>query len=129
MLGQRGRRLKCVQCGAMKQTPARLAFLRSLFLLGSLALLGSCTTQNGDTIIVNGLDCGLVRADLAGNWAVTFIADSATTVNCDNAPQNGATVSVGPATVVYANAVAFPGPSGASFNANAFGPNGRPNEL
>jgi len=105
---------------------------RTIFGLGvlcGLALLGSCTTQQGDTILVNGLDCGLVRADMAGNWVVTFIADSATTVNCDNPPQNGATVSVSPATVVYANAVAFPGPSGASFNANAFGPNSRPNEL
>jgi hypothetical protein len=113
----------------MKQTPARHATLVSLALAGSLALFGSCTTQEGDTIIVNGLDCGLVRADMAGSWVVTFIADSATTVNCDNPPQDGATVSESAASVVYAGAVAFPGPSGASFNANAFGPNGRPNEL
>src|SRR5437867_3687939 len=123
MLGQRGRRLKCVQCGAMKQTPARLAFLRSLFLLGSLALLGSCTTQNGDTIVVNGLDCGLVRADLAGNWSVTFLADTATTMNCDvHVPtQNGMTVSVNGSTVVYVSNFAYPGPSGASFNVSATG--------
>jgi hypothetical protein len=113
----------------MERTPAaRLACL-GIALAGGLLLLGSCTTHEGDTIIINGLDCGLVRADMAGNWVVTFIGDSATTVNCDNPPQNGATVSESPATIVYANAVAFPGPSGASFNANAFGPNGRPNEL
>jgi hypothetical protein len=119
----------------MKHTPARLALpgrlvlLTGFVLLGSLALLGSCTTQQGDTILVNGLDCGLVRADMAGTWSVTFLADSATTVNCDSAPQNGALVSVSGATVNYANAIAFPGPSGASFNANATGPNNRPNEL
>src|SRR5258706_10768328 len=101
----------------------------ALALLCGLALLGSCTTQEGNTIIVNGLDCGLVRADMAGNWTVTFIADSTTTVNCDDPPQNGAIVTEGAATVVYAGAVAFPGPSGASFNSNAVGPNGRPNEL
>jgi len=101
----------------------------TLALLCGLLLLGSCTTQEGDTINVSGLDCGLVRADMAGNWTVTFNADSATTVNCDNPPQNGALVTEGGATVVYAGAVAFPGPSGASFNANAFGPNARPNEL
>lgn len=110
-------------------TPGRLRLLGGLALMGGLALLGSCTTQQGDTILVNGLDCGLVRADLAGNWIVTFIADSATTVNCDVPAQNGATVSVSGASVVYANAAAFPGPSGASFNANATGPNNLPNEL
>jgi hypothetical protein len=113
----------------MRQTHAPLASVPGFALLVSLALLGSCTTQEGDTIIVNGLDCGLVRADLAGDWVVTFIADSATTVNCDVPAQNGATVTVSPATVVYAGAIAFPGPSGASFNAIAAGPNGLSNEL
>jgi hypothetical protein len=119
----------------MNETPVRLATPGTLRLLGGfalaggLALLGSCTTQQGDTILVNGLDCGLVRADLAGNWSVTFVADAATTVNCDVPAHNNLLVSESPGTVVYANAFAYPGASGASFSANAAGPNNLSNEL
>jgi hypothetical protein len=109
--------------------PAMMRTLAGLSLVSILAWCGGCTTQEGDTIVVNGLDCGLVRADMAGNWSVTYVADSATTVNCDNPAEDNATVSVGAGTVIYANAVAFPGAAGATFTAIAAGPNALPDEL
>lgn len=117
------------ETSARLATPGRLRLLGGFALAGGLALAGSCTTQQGDTILVNGLDCGLVRADLAGNWTVTFTADAATTVNCDVPAHNNITVGEGAGSVIYANAFAYPGPSGASFSANAIGPNNLPNEL
>jgi hypothetical protein len=88
----------------------------------------SCTT-NGDTIVVNGLDCGLVRGDLVGNWTVTYTAGSALTQGCDNPAFNGMIVTVSGATVVYANSNVFASPSGAAINVIGPGPFGLPNEL
>jgi hypothetical protein len=93
-----------------------------------LALCGSCTTHESNTIVVNGLDCGLVRTDMAGNWAVAYLADTATLQNCDDPTANGTIVTVGGSTINYVNAIAYASPSGASFNAVASGPN-RSNEL
>ena len=107
--------------------PARL--VRTAVLVLGVASFGSCTTHDTTTVVVNGLDCGLVRTDMAGNWSITFLPDSATLQNCDNPVANGTIVNVSGGTVTYANAIAYASPSGASFNAVASGPNSRPNEL
>ena len=100
------------------------------WLLGLLlmpAALG-CNDNSGDTLVINGLDCGLVRADLFGDWTVTFTPGSRTLVNCDDAGFNGTGVDVLGTTKVYYNAIAFASPSGASFNVIGAGPD-LPNEL
>jgi hypothetical protein len=45
------------------------------------ALAVSCNS-NGDTTIVNGIDCNLVRDDLVGAWTVNLGAGSRTLQNC-----------------------------------------------
>jgi hypothetical protein len=109
-------------CG---RAPRGLPFIAAIAM--AAALVSSCTHE-GDTIVVNGLDCGLVRTDMAGDWVVTYLADSATLQNCDDPTYNGTPVDVTGATVTYNNAIAYASPSGASFNAVAAGPN-RSNEL
>ena len=49
---------------------ARLAVPLVAVLIGSLA--GCNNNDNGDTVNVNGLDCGLVRDDLIGTWRITY---------------------------------------------------------
>lgn len=45
----------------------------------TLAVLAACLgfglgcTQEGDTIVVDGLDCGLIRNDLIGDWVVSYL--------------------------------------------------------
>jgi hypothetical protein len=94
-----------------------------------LALGALSCESSGDTVVVNGLDCGLIRADLVGNWTVTYTADSALTQACDNPAFNGTLVTVSGASVVYANPTVFASPSGAAINVIAPGPFGLPNEL
>ena len=72
--------------------------------------------DNGDTINVNGLDCGLIREDLFGDWTLTFTAESPKLVNCDDLTFNGRTVDVDGLPTVYTNPIAFVSPSGASFD-------------
>ena len=98
--------------------------------VAALALAGlSCQDNTGDTIIVNGLDCGLIRQQLDGNWSVTYTPGSAVTQGCDNIAWNGMIVTVAGGTVIYSNPDVFASPSGVSFNVVAPGPFGKPNEL
>lgn len=94
-----------------------------------VAFAGLSCEDSGDTIIVNGLDCGLIRQQLDGNWTVTYSPGSALTQGCDNPAWNGLLVTVSGASVVYANPTVFASPSGASFSVVAAGPFGLPNEL
>ena len=94
-----------------------------------LACAAFSCTQDGDTLIVNGLDCGLIRQQLDGNWAITYTPGSAVTQGCDDISWNGLTVTVAGGTVVYSNPTVFASASGASFNVVAPGPFGKPNEL
>lgn len=111
----------------MPRPTARLAFRTAAAAL--LALAGLSCEDEGDTVIVNGLDCGLIRAHLDGNWTVTYFADAALTEGCDDPSFNGTLVTVAGASVVYANPAVFASPSGASINVVAEGPFGLPNEL
>ena len=55
------------------------------------ALLTACSDEQ--TVIFEGLDCGLIRADLTGDWVVTFAPGVRTLENCDNPALNGTVVS------------------------------------
>jgi len=108
---------------APRVTGAAVAVLLAGFLSG-------CDRTNGDTIVVNGLDCGLVRADLTGTWTVTFSAAGATLTNCQNATFNGTAVGVGSGSTQYSvGQDVIASPSGSAFTALGVGPNALANEL
>jgi hypothetical protein len=73
-------------------------------LAASLVLLAACQDKNNTTNI-NGLDCGLVQADLVGTWTVTFDAGSATLTACTGAAAGGNVVTVTTTPLVYPNIV------------------------
>ena len=60
-----------------------------------LATLAISCNDNGNTTIINGLDCNLVRDDLVGSWVVNLGAGSRTLQNCTGlAPgSNGSVVA------------------------------------
>jgi len=111
--------------GRPKGTGRRAALLVAATLV-ALAL-PACTNE-GDTLIVNGLDCGLIRLDVSGDWVVTYTPGAAFTVNCDDPLRNNTLVDVTGFSFVYPDAVSFASPSGASFNIIGAGPD-RANEL
>lgn len=87
-----------------------------------LLLAATGCEEDGDTIFVNGLDCGLIREDLFGDWALTFVQESPVLVNCDDPGFNGTIVDVNSFTTVYTDVIAFASPSGASFDVIGSGP-------
>jgi hypothetical protein len=111
--------------------PAGAARRTAIALTATLALFAfaACEEDSGDTIVVNGLDCGLIHQDVAGDWLVTYTPGSATLVNCYDPFYNNTVIDVTGLTTVYANPAAFASPSGAGFNIIGEGPNNRPNEL
>jgi len=64
-----------------------------------LATLAVSCNDNGNTTIINGLDCNLVRDDLVGTWVVNLGSGSRTLQNCTSVISplppgvNGATVA------------------------------------
>lgn len=84
----------------LRRRPARLT-LGVLAL--SLGLLTSCGTTDKNTTVVNGLDCGLVRADLAGDWTVTFNASTVNLVRCEIMADNNRTITVSATPLVFSN--------------------------
>lgn len=114
--------------GSSVSVASRLTGAAAAVLLAG-GLLG-CDRTNGDTIVVNGLDCGLVRADLTGTWTVTFLAAGSTLTNCQNASFNGTAVGVssGPTAYTVGQEV-IASPSGSAFTALGVGPNALANEL
>ncbi len=83
----------------------------------------ACNNDNKNTVIVDGLDCGLVRADLTGTWVVNFTADSTVFTNCDNSGKDNSPVSVSGTPITFTNVNAFASPSGASFDVIGAGSN------
>jgi hypothetical protein len=82
-----------------------------------LGLTQACTNE-GDTVIVNnGIDCGLIRNDLLGDWDVTIHGpDSTTLINCDDGGiSDGTTVSVTGAVRTYPDVTVFAAPESTSF--------------
>ncbi|HEV8702824.1 MAG TPA: hypothetical protein VGV60_16250 [Candidatus Polarisedimenticolia bacterium] len=54
-----------------------------LALLGGTALLAGCNDNGNTTTIINqGIDCGLIRDDLVGNWTIDMTSASRTLQNC-----------------------------------------------
>jgi hypothetical protein len=78
--------------------------------------LGLGCTEEGDTIVVDGLDCGLIRNDLIGDWVVSFVAGGTTLVNCDDTPSsNGRPVDVAPGSVTYGDVTIYASAESTSF--------------
>lgn len=90
---------------------SRAVRLAALTLL--LGLAPGCT-EEGDTIVVDGLDCGLIRNDLLGDWTVSFVPGGATLVNCDDGVP-GRQVDVDAGAVSYADVTVFASASSTSF--------------
>ena len=108
------------------------AIVRALSLLTLTLCLGLALgcTEEGDTIVVDGLDCGLIRNDLIGDWVVSFAAGGATLVNCDDAPSSdGRLVNVAAGSVTYGNVSIFASASSTSFLALFDGPSNPQAEL
>jgi hypothetical protein len=108
----------------------RSPFLRpALFavIVAALAAPACSNSSNGDTINVNGLDCGLIRADMVGPWTVTFSPGVRTLQNCGTPSSNGTNFDVTGGTVNYNVPDAIASPTGAAFTAQADGPNNLPN--
>jgi hypothetical protein len=92
--------------------------------------LGLGCEDEGDTIIVDGLDCGLIRNDLIGDWVVSFVAGVTTLLNCDDVPpSDGIAVGVTAGSVTYSNVSVVASVSSTSFVVFSDGPNGLPDEL
>ena len=108
------------------QRPARR--LAPILLAVVLCALSACNDE-GDTVNVNGLDCGLIRDQLVGNWSVTYAPVARTLQNCDDASFNGTQVSFVAGTSNYTTNRVYGSPSSTSFVANATGPFGLDNEL
>jgi hypothetical protein len=96
-------------------------------IVAALTMPACSNNSNGDTINVNGLDCGLIRADLLGTWTVTFSAGVRTLQNCGpTTTKNGTNFDVAAGTVNYTVTDAIAGP-GAAFSAQADGTHNLPN--
>jgi hypothetical protein len=94
-----------------------------------LCLLPGCD-EEGDTIIVDGLDCGLIRNDLLGDWVVTFLDGARTVVNCDDdPPSDGAPIVVDSGSVTYDSVSVVASASSTSFVVFSDGPNDLADEL
>lgn len=98
----------------MRRTPLVRPAVAAV-LSGALAALSCSNNSSGDTINVNGLDCGLVRADMVGTWTVTFAGGVRTLQNCTPLAPNGTPFSVTSATVNYTVPDAGPSDEGAEF--------------
>lgn len=112
----------------MDRRKRRARRLAPVLLAGALCGLAACEDE-GDTINVNGLDCGLIRDQLVGVWTVSYAPAARTLVNCDDAAFDGSAVSVLAGTSSYTTNRVFGSPSSTSFVANATGPFLLDNEL
>ena len=104
--------------------PARRVRQR-LTLSGLVLCLGLAVGcgDDGDTIIINeGIDCGLIRNDLLGDWLATFGSDSTTLVNCDDGV-SGRTIAAGGGSVLFSNVTVLASPSSTSFQVFGTGSN------
>jgi hypothetical protein len=93
-----------------------------------LLTLGLTLACEGDeeyytTVVVNGLDCGLIRNDLLGTWTVTFAPGSTELVFCDDPAFDNVVVDVLGGDVAFSNVNAIASPSSTTFIALGAGPN------
>jgi hypothetical protein len=99
-----------------------------ILLAVSLCGLAACEDE-GDTLNVNGLDCGLIRDHLVGDWTVTYAPVARSLQNCDDPAYDGTAVSILAGTSGYTTNRVYGSPASTSFIANATGPFGLDNEL
>jgi len=71
-------------------------------LLLGLVVLVACSDETNTTVI-DGLDCGLVREDLAGTWVVDFVTATRTLTNCEDPADDGTSVTVPSPAISFAN--------------------------
>ncbi|MFQ5876296.1 MAG: hypothetical protein ACE5JH_01190 [Acidobacteriota bacterium] len=89
--------------------------IRALLLLAACAACLVGCDDEGDTIIMSGLDCGLVRADLNGVWRVQFAFSSRTLVNCGDPLNDNRALNLAGIPVDYDQISVFGSDESASF--------------
>ncbi len=95
---------------------ARRARPLALVTLGiGLVLLPACNDSGNTTINNQGLDCGLVRADLTGTSRVTFTTGTRNTTGCDVSAFDGDSVAVTSIPIDYPGVAVFGSDTSASF--------------
>ena len=113
----------------MEGNRRRARRLVPILLAAALLGLAACNDDEGDTINVNGLDCGLIRDQLRGIWTVQYAAAARTLQNCDDPAANGTQVDVVAGTANYATSSVTASGSSTSFVVFAEGPFELGNEL
>ena len=87
-----------------------------------LAGLAGCNDNSGDTINVNGLDCGLIRDHVFGTWSASYAAAARTLQNCDDPTYDGTQVTVANGLTIYQTQAVFVPDGGVGFEVWATGP-------
>lgn len=88
-----------------------------LLLLPLLMIGTGCDESSGDTVVVQGLDCGLVLDDLfPGDWSATFVPGTVKLQGCADSSKDGTLVNVTSTPTFYTDVQAFVSSSGASFD-------------
>lgn len=98
-----------------------LLLLLFLLVLPGLVLLTGCDDE-GDTIIVDGLDCGLIRAELTGDWVVNYTDSVRALENCSDPGLNGTTITVTATPIVFPGVLVFGSGGSAGFQVVGDGP-------
>ena len=89
---------------------------RAILFCGLLLLVLGTSCDEGDTIIVQNIDCGLIRTDLLGVWDLTYPPSGGALFNCSDASFNGAAyLPLSPATVSFPDVIVFASASNAGF--------------
>lgn len=112
----------------MEGSGRRARRLAPVLAAGLLCGLAGCNDE-GDTVNVNGLDCGLIRDQLVGDWSVSYAPAVRTLQSCDDASSNGSQVNVVAGTAGFTTNRVYASPSSTSFVVSAVGPIGLDNEL
>lgn len=94
----------------------RTQLMLLLALLLGTTLLAGCNESGNTTIINQGLDCGLIRDDLVGDWTIDLTSGNRNLQNCTG-PGSG----IAPANVTISS---FPGTYGGLDGVDIFGSDG-----
>lgn len=106
-----------------------LVTLLALVALAPGGFVGCNDNSSGDTVVVNGLDCGLIRDQMVGTWTVSYQQAVRSTVRCDNATFDGTQVSVASGTTTYTSNAVFATEGTVGFTMYGSGPLNLPKEI
>ncbi|HYV17755.1 MAG TPA: hypothetical protein VFC25_01845 [Verrucomicrobiae bacterium] len=106
-----------------------LAPLLALLALGPAGFVGCNDNSGGDTVVVNGLDCGLVRDQMVGTWTVSYQQAVRSTLRCDNATLDNTPVSVASGTTSYTSLNVYAPIGTVGFTMEGSGPLQLPKEI